>query len=156
MSNFVVLMSDEHNPLYAEPYGHATVRTPNMRALAARGVVFDNAYCPSPLCMPSRSAFMAGSRVHELQAYSNCNLLVDPSPTAMGTALTHRNVHAAFIGKTDVYASADKLGFDEMLRPDDRRPPGDINHRRNPMRVRTGAYGLMPDSAVRIIATISQ
>ena len=60
MSNFLILTSDEHNPLYSSPYGHGSVRTPNMQALADNGVVFDAAYCPSPLCMPSRSALMSG------------------------------------------------------------------------------------------------
>ncbi len=67
MSNFVILLSDEHNPLYSEPYGYAGIHTPNMRSLAEQGTVFDAAYCPSPLCMPSRSAFLSGRRVHDIQ-----------------------------------------------------------------------------------------
>lgn len=57
MSNVVLLMSDEHNPFFSTPYGHETVRTPNMARLAERGTVYRNTYCPSPLCLPCRSAF---------------------------------------------------------------------------------------------------
>ena len=36
------------------------VRTPNLSALAARGVQFANCYCASPLCAPSRACLAAG------------------------------------------------------------------------------------------------
>lgn len=139
MSNFIVLMSDEHNPLYSEPYGHKKVKTPNMQALAAQGTVFKNAYCPSPLCMPSRSAFLSGKRVHDLQTYSNCNLGVDPSPVSFGAALSNQGIYSVYIGKTDVYTPGNKLGFNEMIRPGDRKSPGDTNHRRSPTAIREGA-----------------
>src|SRR5271157_5845644 len=61
--NVLIVMSDEHNPLYSSPYGDpykTGVVTPNMAALARMGTVFENAYCPSPLCSPSRSAFVSG------------------------------------------------------------------------------------------------
>jgi len=162
MSNFLVLVSDEHNPLYSEPYGHTSVKTPNMQAIADRGVVFESAYCPSPLCMPSRSAFIAGKRVHTLQTYSNCNVLVDSTPLSFGAALKVQGSHTAYIGKTDVYAPGCDLGFSEMMSPDDRRPPGDTHHRRNPMTIRTGAairaegYGPKEDASAHDIARVEQ
>ena len=153
MSNFLVLMSDEHNPHYSEPYGHHSIKTPAMQALAETGVVYRSAYCPSPLCLPSRSAFVSGRRVHELQTYSNCNALLDPTAPSFGAALSQARVHSAYIGKTDVYTPGDALGFTEMIRPGDRKPPGDTNHRRNPMAIRKDAalradgYGPRTDAA---------
>jgi choline-sulfatase len=38
------------------------VDTPNLERMAEEGVTFDRAYCPSPLCVPSRDA-PVGERV---------------------------------------------------------------------------------------------
>lgn len=41
-------------------YGHKTVHTPNLDKLAAKGCRFDNNFCTSPICAPSRGAMMTG------------------------------------------------------------------------------------------------
>ena len=41
-------------------YGHRTVQTPNLDALAAEGRRFVNSFCTSPVCTPSRGAMMTG------------------------------------------------------------------------------------------------
>lgn len=43
-------------------YGNKVVKTPNIDRLAARGVVFDRAYCQQAVCSPSRTAIMTGLR----------------------------------------------------------------------------------------------
>ena len=137
MSNFVVLMSDEHNPFYSSVYGHPFVKTPNMQKLAETGTLFQNAYCPSPLCLPSRASFFAGRRVHDIQTYNNCNLNIDKTPESYGSVLANNSVYSAYIGKVDVFDESRNLGFSKMMEPTDRVFPGDTNHRRNPMSVRS-------------------
>ena len=40
--------------------GDPIVRTPRLDALAETGVVFTQAYTPSPICIPGRQAMMSG------------------------------------------------------------------------------------------------
>ena len=50
-----------------EPGAH----TPNIDRLAQNGTVFENAYCNSPQCVPSRSSMWSGRYVHQAAAYNN-------------------------------------------------------------------------------------
>jgi choline-sulfatase len=42
--NLLIIMSDEHAPMYSSVYSHPIVQTPNMERLARAGVTFDAAY----------------------------------------------------------------------------------------------------------------
>lgn len=136
MYNTIVVMSDQHNPFVSSAYGHPIARTPNLERMARHGTWFRNAWCPSPLCMPSRSAFMAGRRVHELQTYNNCNLGVRSVAASYGKSLGDAGVHTVYVGKVDAYDRGERLGFSEMLLPEDRNLPGDVRIRRRPLQVR--------------------
>lgn len=115
MTNVVLLVSDEHNPRYSSTYGHPVVRTPNMDRLAARGTVYENAYCPSPLCVPSRTAFMAGRYTHETQAYNNSKVLERRHPS-YGGVLAGEGVHTVYAGGgSNLYRDPFALGFSELL-----------------------------------------
>lgn len=137
--NVLVLKSDEHNPMVSSPYGHPVVRTPNMQRLARMGSLYEAAYCASPLCLPSRSAYMSGRYVHEIQAYSNCSAIRSDHPS-YGRELAGQGVHTVHIGKTDVYQATDRLGFSEVIEPWDRDPPGDTSISRHPLCIRTDAH----------------
>ena len=58
--NLVIFLSDDHGVLDSEIYGSKSVRTPNMRRLAADGMVFTRAFVASPSCAPSRAALLTG------------------------------------------------------------------------------------------------
>ena len=41
--------------------GNPVIQTPHLDALAARGVRFENAYTPNPICVPARASMMTGN-----------------------------------------------------------------------------------------------
>ncbi|VGO15453.1 Arylsulfatase [Pontiella desulfatans] len=58
--NIVYLMSDDQSSYTMGCYGNADVQTPNLDRLAADGMVFDNHYDTTAICMASRATVMAG------------------------------------------------------------------------------------------------
>ena len=70
-TNMLVLMSDEHNPKILGCGGHPIAKTPNLDRLAERGTRFTDAYCNSPICVPSRASFATGQYVHKIRYWDN-------------------------------------------------------------------------------------
>src|SRR6187200_2567348 len=46
-------------------------KTPNIDRLAKMGVTFTHAYCPAPICNPSRTAVLSGKRPSSTGVYDN-------------------------------------------------------------------------------------
>jgi arylsulfatase A-like enzyme len=58
--NVLWLYIEDMNPLLS-CYGDENISTPNMDRLAAGGVLFENAFAPTPVCSPCRSAVITGA-----------------------------------------------------------------------------------------------
>jgi len=56
--NILLIAIDDLNDWIGCLGGHPQAKTPNIDRLAARGVLFDNAHCQSPVCNPSRGSMM--------------------------------------------------------------------------------------------------
>ena len=56
--NVLLLVSDDLKASALGCYGNTVCQTPNIDALAARGMVFERAYCQGTVCGPSRTSFM--------------------------------------------------------------------------------------------------
>ena len=69
--NILIVMADQMAPAFLPIYGHGLTRAPHMQALAGSGVVFESAYCNSPLCSPSRASFMSGRLPSSTRVYDN-------------------------------------------------------------------------------------
>ena len=69
--NFLIIMSDEHGPMWSGTYGHPLIETPNLTRLAEAGVLFENAYTNSPLCVPARASFMTGRLSSRVRVWDN-------------------------------------------------------------------------------------
>ena len=87
--NLLFLFSDQHAQKVAGCYGDPLVRTPHLDRLAARGVVFDNAYCPSPICVPSRMSMLTARHPSAQDCWTNDDFLASDRatwPHALGAA----------------------------------------------------------------------
>jgi choline-sulfatase len=110
--NIVVIMSDEHNASVLGCYGNKVIRTPNLDALASRGVVFESCYCNSPLCVPSRLSFTAGKYISRVGAWNNnCRLPAD-SPS-LPRLLNAAGYDSFLCGKMH-YDATCRYGFTEI------------------------------------------
>jgi len=109
--NVVVIMSDEHDPRIMGCSGHPFVKTPNLDALAQRGVRFTDAYTPSPICVPARAAFATGMRVHQLRLWDNAMPYIGEQ-RGWGHVLQERGVRVESVGKLHYRGVEDPAGFD--------------------------------------------
>ncbi|MGL5017013.1 MAG: sulfatase family protein [Luteolibacter sp.] len=57
--NILWIIAEDMSPHFG-CYGEKTIQTPNVDKLAARGVLFENAFVTAPICSPSRSALITG------------------------------------------------------------------------------------------------
>src|SRR5262245_61738379 len=79
--NILFVMFDQMAALSLPVYGHSIVQAPHMARLARRGALFENAYCASPLCSPSRFAMLTGQLPSRIGAYDNASELPASVPT---------------------------------------------------------------------------
>lgn len=62
--NIIYILCDQMKATASSLYGNAVCRTPALESLAREGVLFSNAYTPSPLCVPARVSMMTGQFPH--------------------------------------------------------------------------------------------
>ena len=115
--NILILMADQLTAAALPVYGNRTAKTPHLDALAERAVVFRSAYCNSPLCAPSRLAFMSGRLPSSIGAYDNAAELAAQVPT-FAHYLRLAGYRTILSGKMH-FCGADQLhGFEERLTTD--------------------------------------
>ena len=114
--NILLIMSDEHQAQALSCLGHPVVRTPNLDRLALAGTLFENAYTPSPICVPARAAFATGRYPHQTGHWDNA-LAYDGRSPGWGHMLQAAGIPVASIGKLHYRGDEDPTGFDEQILP---------------------------------------
>jgi arylsulfatase A-like enzyme len=123
--NFLFLLPDQHRYDWLGSNPDLPLRTPTLDRIAAGGVRFTRAVCPSPLCAPSRACLAAG------KDYDHCGVRnnKDDYPLEQPTyyqALRRAGYRVAGVGKFDLHkatmdwgAAGDRLldewGFTEGI-----------------------------------------
>ena len=115
--NIVFVMADQMTAKALPFYGHSVVKAPTLSRLAEEGVVFENAYCNSPLCGPSRTSMMTGLLPSKAGGYDNAHELSSALPTfahymRLGGYLTCLSGKMHFTGPDQLH------GFEERLTTD--------------------------------------
>lgn len=115
-NNVLFILSDEHNRDISGCYGNQIVQTPNIDALSARGVTFDNAYCNSPICVPSRASLATGDYAHRTRYWDNAHPY-DGSVRTWHHNLREAGHEVSSIGKLHYRSADDDSGFSEVINP---------------------------------------
>jgi arylsulfatase A-like enzyme len=97
--NVLWIMCDQLRFDYLGCTGHPTLKTPNIDAMAKRGVRFSNAYVQSPICGPSRMSFYTGRYMRSHGSHWNGWPLRVGEPT-LGDHLKKIGVRNVLVGKT--------------------------------------------------------
>ncbi len=110
--NILAILSDQHSKHLVGACGNDIVRTPNLDALAARGMRFDACYCPSPLCVPSRMSFMTGRTPSRNRVWANNHVLSSAVPT-WAHALGAGGYETALVGRMHFVGPDGRHGFEK-------------------------------------------
>jgi choline-sulfatase len=108
--NVLVICADDHAAYVTGAYGNRQVRTPNLDRLAASGLVFDRAYCNSPVCTASRQSFLTG-RYPRTVGVTRLETPLPASEVTLADSLRAAGYDTAAIGKMHFNSNL-KHGFD--------------------------------------------
>lgn len=112
--NILMIMTDQHRLSAVGAYGETPCQTPHIDALAARGVRFDNAYCPTAICSPTRASVLTGMLPHRHGMTANigdlgCNQQhIADHPDLLSRRLQAAGYRCGYTGKWHLCAERNK------------------------------------------------
>jgi choline-sulfatase len=130
--NVLVFLCDQLRIDLLGCYGGTLVRTPNIDALAADGVLFERAYTPTAICSPARASLMTGLYAHRHHMFNNstprysyCEHLRPGLSTLDGWIDDETDYESAYFGKWHVGTATDLFNsrFHHTQKPIPGGPP---------------------------------
>lgn len=111
--NVLFIVSDDLNNRLG-CYGDPLVQTPHLDRLAARGTVFEKAYCTFPLCGPSRNSFLTGLYPNSTGIFLNGQVFRQtvPHQVSMPQWFRRNGYLSVRIGKMYHYNVPNSIGTD--------------------------------------------
>jgi len=133
--NVLVIMTDQHSKHFLGCYGNKLVRTPHLDRLAAGGMRLTNAYCPAPLCVPSRMSFMTSRTPSHNRVWNN-NAILNSGIQTWAHVLGTAGYETSLIGRMHFCGADQRHGFEN-------RPIGEYGakHPGAPYRSKTPTRG---------------
>jgi choline-sulfatase len=114
--NFLFLLADDHASYVLGAAGNSLARTPNLDRLASEGTRFDQHYCNSPVCTPSRQSFFTGVLPHAAGVTRLPTPLAADKPT-LAHQFRRAGYRTAVFGKMHFNRPAEPglHGFEDLL-----------------------------------------
>ena len=104
--NIIYILGDDHRADYTAAAGHPIIETPAFDQLAREGVYFENAFCTSPTCTPSRACHYLGQweRKHGVNFNSDSALTENAWEKSFPMILKKNGYFTGWVGKNHVPA----------------------------------------------------
>ena len=116
--NILYIMADQMAAPALKMYdSKSPIKTPHIDSLARDGVLFENAYCPAPLCAPSRFSLVSGQLPHKIGAHDNASQLSSEVPT-YAHYLRKEGFETVLAGKMHFIGPDQLHGYENRLTPD--------------------------------------
>lgn len=111
--NILFILCDDLRPQGLGCYGSEHVKTPNIDRLAKEGVRFENGFCTTSLCSPSRASILSGVYAHKHGVTNNFTEYPDSMKSFPGV-LHDAGYATAYVGKYHMGEDNDepRKGFD--------------------------------------------
>jgi arylsulfatase A-like enzyme len=105
--NVLLVLTDQQRADHLGCYGNQVLHTPNIDALATRGVVFERFYVTSPVCMPNRASLMTG-RLPSLHGVRSNGLSLHFGNVVFTELLRVAGYRTALVGKSHLQNMTDR------------------------------------------------
>ena len=109
--NVILIMTDQQKRDSLSVYGNSVCQTPNLERLASEGTVFDYAFTPYPVCVPSRVMTFTGRYSHVTRSRAN-TILMQPDQDHLIGRLNDAGYTTALSGKNHCFTRPDLDRFD--------------------------------------------
>lgn len=116
--NILLIQDDQHHAGLLSCAGHPDVRTPHIDRIAAEGVRFTNAFCPSAICQASRVAMLTGLSCHTTGNYENSGQ-IRPDLRSLVSLLAENGYQTTLVGKAHFVPAWSGHGFQTLRKSED-------------------------------------
>jgi arylsulfatase A-like enzyme len=112
--NVLFLLTDDQRPDTIHELGNPDIETPNLDALARRGVAFTRAVCANPICTPSRAEILSGCSGFR-NGVIDFGKQIDPALKLWPQAMTEAGYHSWYVGKWHNDGKPVQRGYEQTL-----------------------------------------
>lgn len=106
--NILILLTDEQSVWTLGCYGARDITTPHIDSIARQGARFDNFFCNSAVCTPSRGCILTGLQSRFHKAFGN-NQQIDLSSESYAHVLRDAGYATGYSGKWHLNGSLDAM-----------------------------------------------